>query len=117
MGYTMRNGEYADVLPFTPAASAARSASGESAVFEFGDRAAARLQLDVTAASGTGPTLDVEVLVSRDGVNWYSAGTFTQQVGVAKEDKLFLLDRFVKLAWTIAGTTPSFTFSVAGEVV
>jgi hypothetical protein len=27
------------------------------------------------------------------------------------------LDRFVRVSWTITGTTPSFTFAVSGELV
>lgn len=114
-GYTKADGRYANVHPITPAASAARTANGNGSSIELGDRAVARLKLDVTAASGTSPTLDVTVQTSRDGATWYTAGTFTQRTGVASEEKVFAIDRFVRASWTVGGTSPSFTFSVAGE--
>lgn len=114
-GYTMGDGRYADVEPITPAASAARTTTGNGSGIELGDRRVARLKLDVTAASGTSPTLDVTIQTSRDGSTWYTSGTFAQKTGVSNESKVFAVDRFVRASWTIGGTTPSFTFSIIGE--
>lgn len=114
-GYTMADGRYAEVEPVTLAASAARTATGNGSGAELGDRRVARLKLDVTAASGTSPTLDVTIQTSRDGTTWYTAGTFAQRTGIANESKVFAIDRHVRASWTIGGTTPSFTFSIIGE--
>lgn len=115
MGYHMQSGRYANVEDLILAPSAARTATGNGAAVELGDRTAVRLTLDVTAASGTGPTLDVTVQTSRDGVTWYEAGTFTQATGAGTQRKVFAVDRFVRGSWTVGGTTPSFTFSMLGE--
>lgn len=114
-GYTKADGRYADVQPITPAASAARTVTGNDSAIELGDRGVARLKLDVTAASGTSPTLNVTIQTSRDGVTWYTAGTFPQATAVSNESKVFAVDRFVRASWAIAGTSPSFTFSIVGE--
>lgn len=119
MGYNINSGKYAgqfaDTRDLVLQPSAAQTATFNGAAFELGDRRVARLKLDVTAASGTTPTLDITVQISRDGVTWYTSGTFAQKTGVSNELKAFLLDRFVRIAATLGGTTPNFTFSVAGE--
>lgn len=117
MGYRMVNGRWANTEDTTLAASAARTATGTGTAVELGDRTVGRLLLNVTAASGTGPTLDVTIECSADGVTWYTSGTFAQKTAAGTERKLFMLDRFVRARWTIAGTTPSFAFSIAGEAV
>ena len=43
------------------------------------------MQLNVTAASGTSPTLDVVVQDTVDGTNWNTIATFTQATGVTRE--------------------------------
>lgn len=74
------------------------------------------LDLAVTAASGTGPTLDVVIETSKDGVTWRSLGAFAQKTAVSAERKSFSgCDRLVRANAVIAGTTPSFTYSVVGE--
>lgn len=98
-------------------ASAARTATGNSGVLSFrgGDKTGLRAQLDVTAASGTSPTLDVTVQDTLDGTNWNTIMTFTQATATTRELKTLTTpfsDR-LRVLWTIAGTTPSFTFSVA----
>jgi hypothetical protein len=47
-------------------------------------------------------------------VKWSDLGTaFAQKTGVAREVKVFTqYHRYVKVVYTIAGTSPSFTFSV-----
>jgi hypothetical protein len=101
-----------------PAASAARVASGTGDTYEMGELSTLRLKLDVTVVAGTGgPTLDVIVETSPDGVNeWQTVATFAQKSGVSNERNVFPgCDRFVRAKWTITGTNPSFTFSVTGE--
>ena len=72
-----------------------------------------RIQLDVTAASGTTPTLDVVVEDTLDGVNFNTIATFTQATGVTREVKNVTtpFGRRLRVKWTLGGTSPNFTFS------
>lgn len=104
-------------------ASAARTATGTgSAQCGFGRYEKFTFQLDVTAASGTTPTLDVTIQHSIDGgTNWFTLVAFTQKTTTGEELKT---EAEVEAAtaeaygdcfraiWTIGGTTPSFTFTV-----
>lgn len=100
------------------AASAARTTTGQATGIQNIAYTTFRLLLDVTAASGTTPTLDVTLQTSSDNATWATVGTFAQKTAVSSERKAFSgLDRFVRVIWTIAGTTPSFTFSVNGEAI
>lgn len=97
-------------------ASAARTATGNSGVVatsgsnEFGNDLV--LYLDVTAASGTSPTLDIEVFGVVNAVK-YSLGSFAQKTAAGQE-RLVITNapKDVQLDWTIGGGTPSFTFNV-----
>lgn len=118
MGQTT-SGRALRAVDVTLLSSAARTATGASTANELGDVATLRLLVDVTAVSGTTPTLDITVETSYDGsTNWRSLGTFTQKTTVTTERKSFGgCDRYVRVSYTIGGTTPSFTFSIAGEGV
>jgi hypothetical protein len=116
MGYWMANGRYANTEDVTLAASAARTATVSLTGVELGDKGTARLLLDVTAASGTTPTLDVAIQTSKDNSTWRAVAAFAQKTTTGTELKSFTgLDRFVRAVFTIGGTTPSFTASVTGE--
>lgn len=118
MGYNKQNGGWADTEELTPAASSARIASDSGAGIEMGDRGTVRLLLDVTAASGTLPTLGVAIQTSHDGSTWRELGAFTGLTTTGSQRiSLGGLDRYVRAVWTIGGTNPSFTFSVSGEAV
>lgn len=73
--------------------------------------------LHVTAASGTTPTLDAKVQ-SDDASGFPSATdriTFTQATGITSQWAELagpITDDWWRVAWTIGGTTPSFTFWV-----
>lgn len=112
-------------MPFSPqtvVASAARTTSGQSAaaspggVVAPGRASRLALAVDVTAASGTTPTLDMSVEWSPDGATWFAsepADSFTQITAAKKVVKQFLAKApLYRVVWVIAGTTPSFTFSV-----
>lgn len=99
-------------------ASAARTVTGTSAAINPG-RLGSRVNLlaDVTAASGTTPTLDLTVEWSHDaGTTWAAsdpADAFTQITAATVKAKQFNVKApTYRVRWTIAGTTPSFTFSV-----
>lgn len=95
--------------------SAARTTSGNSGIITgYGPATALRVQLNVTAASGTSPTLNVVVEDSLDGTTFNTIGTFAQKTAVSRE-VINITTPFsdrLRVTWTIAGTTPSFTFVV-----
>lgn len=99
----------------TLVAPAARTATGNSGVLTgYAPASSLRVQLNVTAASGTTPTLNVLVEDSLDGANWNTIGTFAQKTAASRE-VLNVTTPFanqIRVSWTIAGTTPSFTFAV-----
>lgn len=100
----------------TVVASAARTVTGNSgALPNYGAASALRAQLNVTAGSGTSPTLNVLIEDSvDDGVTWNTVGTFAQRVGVGREvvNVTVPFGDVLRVSWTIGGTTPSFTFAV-----
>lgn len=80
-------------------------------------RSAGALTLEVTAASGTDPTLDVFVETSPSGSSWQAVGAFTQRTGVGwQELRVAGLRRYVRASYSIGGTDPSFTFSLSGDL-
>lgn len=99
----------------TPVASAARTATGNSGVLSgFNPVASIRAQLNVTAASGTTPTLDVTIEDTLDGTTFQTVGTFAQKTGTGREviDIAAPFANRLRIVWTIGGTSPSFTFQV-----
>lgn len=68
--------------------------------------------LNVTAASGTIPTLDVTIVTTVDGVE-YVLGTFAQ-LAVTGTERIAINNapQDLKAKFAIGGGTPSFTFSV-----
>lgn len=73
-----------------------------------------RVQLDVTAASGTSPSLTVLLEDSLDGTNWNTIGTFAAKTAAGREviNVTTPFAETVRASWTVTGTTPSFTFSI-----
>lgn len=100
-------------------ASAARTASGnQSAGGDQGSADTLRVQLNVTASSGTLPTLDVVVEDTLDGMTWNVIGTFAQK-GAPGREVINITSPFsatVRVRWTIGGSTPSFTFAIDAYV-
>lgn len=97
--------------------SNARTASENGSAVEFSARSIA-FYLSCTAASGTTPTLDVTI-EEWDPVSgtWWTVVTFTQLTTTGTERKTLTdvaAERFRAVA-TIAGTSPSFTFSVGAN--
>lgn len=99
----------------TPVPSAAQTASGNSGTLTgYGPATSLRAQLNVTAASGTTPTLNVIIEDSLDGTNWNTVGTFAQKTAAAREviNITTPFSDLLRVTWTVGGTTPSFTFAV-----
>jgi hypothetical protein len=72
--------------------------------------------LHVVAASGTTPTLDVKVQHSADNSTWADLITFTQVTAANSYERVAAtgtVNRYLRVSYTIAGTTPDFTFHVA----
>jgi hypothetical protein len=104
-------------------ASAARTATGTSAAIcglaQF-DKFA--MQLVVSAASGTSPTLDPTWQHSIDGgTTWHTVVAFTQKTTTGNELKVEsevlagtaeVYGDCMRVSYAIGGTTPSFTFKM-----
>ena len=107
---------YEDVNAFVT--SAARTTTGNSGAIGLGKSLNVGIMVEVTAQSGTTPTLDFSVEWSMDGTNFGAAqpvDTFTQFAATTgRAIKLFAVKApFLRVVWTIAGTTPSFTFLIS----
>lgn len=116
-GYYRQDGTYQakEAVAFFDAVTKTASADGDT--FDVGSKSGSCLTLSVTAASGTTPTLDITVSTSEDNSTWRTLGTFTQATGTTSERKSFgKPDRYMRAVATLGGTTPSFTFSVSGDI-
>lgn len=104
-----------DVTETVVPGAARSAATGNSGTLtEYGAANTIRAQLDVTAASGTTPTLNVLIEDTLDGTNWNTVGTFAQKTAAGRE-VINITTPFsdtLRVSWSIGGTTPSFTFSV-----
>jgi hypothetical protein len=99
--------------------TAARTATGQTSGIDLqaydGDVV---FLLDSAAGSGTSPTLDVTIEDSADNSSFaaISGAAFTQVTGTASAQKLVInkdsARRYVRVKYTIGGSSPSFTFSV-----
>lgn len=126
-----------EITEFTAAPVGTRTATEISAAITNTRARGMRLYLDVTAVAGTLPTLDVKlqtkdplsgrwvdmanaafpqinavgtwVLVIYPGINQTTVGAVVRVSNV--------MSRTFRLVSTVAGTTPSFTFSVAGALL
>lgn len=117
--------------PITLKASGAETASTNGGAVATGpDSGSLYVEVNVTAASGTTPTLTVAIQGSMDGTNWFTLGTIgangynTGAVGVTAPSNFtgvagpvrayYDMPQYVRYSSTIGGTTPSFTYTVTG---
>jgi phage gp36-like protein len=108
----------AHATAITLAASAARTATGSGSAVDLASATTADLRLLVSAVAGTSPTLDVSVQTSDDGATWQTLGSATRMVATGSQPlRLSGALRYVRAAWTIGGTSPSFTFSLSGSAL
>lgn len=104
--------------PVTLAPPAARAGSGSGPALAVGSAATLRVDLAVTAVSGATPSLTVTLEHSPDGTSWTTHSTFNAATAAGVQRKVASgLDRYIRCSWTTSGTTPNFTFSIAGELV
>ena len=120
--------------------SSARIVNGStSGLTDYGNYRTALIQVNVTVASGTTPTLDVYIDTSTDDTNWINIAHFTQFITTGRRyiqlsnntiNSVSDIDATTDLAagsvltgpwgstirvrWVITGTTPSFTFGITG---
>lgn len=102
-GFVRADGVYADVenLVLLPSQTLAAGQT-TGAAFDVGDCRVLRCKAQVSAKSGTSPTVDFVLQTSEDGVIWTSAATFRQLSDVT----------FALAQATETGTTPpNFTFT------
>lgn len=97
--------------------SAARTTSGNSVSLPLLTGAKTlNVLADVTAASGSTPSLALSIEWSHDGTTWFTpetADSFTAITAATKKVKAFTVKApFYRVVWAITGTTPSFTFAV-----
>lgn len=96
--------------------SAARTSSGNTGpLVGWGSARLLRAQLNVTAASGVTPTLNVVIEDTIDGVNWNTVGTFAQRGSTGGREVINIVEPFtdtLRVRWTVTGTLPSYTFAV-----
>jgi hypothetical protein len=110
---------YNDPIAFVT--SAARTTTGNSGAIACEKGLQLNLMVEVTAGSGTTPTLDFTIEWSMDGANFGAAQTaesFTQITAatVRRLQQFPVRAPFFRLVWTIGGTTPSFTFQASRYV-
>lgn len=97
-------------------ASAARTTTASSPaiqVVDLGDTLT--VFVDVTAQSGTTPTLNISVEWSHDGATFFTSDppdAFTQiAAATPKVCKNFTIKAiWYRITWTLAGTSPNYTF-------
>jgi len=99
--------------------TAARTATGQTSGIDLKDYDGdVVFLLDSAAGTGTSPTLDVTIEDSADDSSFAAVtdAAFTQVTGTASAQKLVVnkdsARRYVRVKYTVGGTTPSFTFSV-----
>lgn len=94
--------------------AAARTATTTSGVF-VADTSKLVCHLNVTAVSGTSPSMTVKLQDSSDGTNWVDipSAAFTAATATGTQ-RLVVSDvgTMVRAVATITGTTPSFTFDL-----
>lgn len=96
--------------------SAARTTNGNSnAVAIPANVDTVAFLINCTVSSGTTPNMAIAVQWSNDGITWAGADTadaFTALTTTGVVVKAFTVKASqARLAWTITGTTPSFTFT------
>jgi hypothetical protein len=107
----------------SPQSSGAVTATGVvGAAVEVSGHSAARLDLVISAATGTTPSMTITIQTSFDnGATdaYRTVAAFPAQTAAGTVRQVFAgLDRWVRAnVTTESGTTPSFTFTLSGELV
>ena len=104
-------------VPFiiSDVASAAITTTATTSAFTPTFGCSYEVNIPVTAVTGTGPTLDVNVQESDDsGTNWFTVYSFPRitATGIYRSPKLPLIGNRVRYVQTVGGTSPSFTRAI-----
>lgn len=95
------------------ASSAARTSNGTGSALQVEEFIEGRVFLDVTAVSGTTPSLTVRIEDSWDGSTWWNHTNFSAvSAATQKAVSLTTFGKYIRCKWNMTGTSPSFTFSV-----
>lgn len=101
---------------------AAATASGTAGLGPIGALTGVAVGIDVSAVSGTSPTMTLFLeYLGADGT-WYelwkptqvtAATTISASVGPGAKTPAVIPNAALRLRWTLGGTTPAFTFSAS----
>jgi len=96
------------------------TASGNSGDIDLSAFSAVELEIKVTAVSGTTPTLDVYVEGKFEATGDYKV--LASQTGITSTGIWFLtidplVFRIVRVRWVVGGESPSFTFTIATQLM
>ncbi|HUX54266.1 MAG TPA: hypothetical protein VMV56_07625 [Williamwhitmania sp.] len=106
-------GKYAEII--TLLSSSTKTASSETDHKDLGSFNEGVACINLTALSGTEPTLDLTLQFSPDLENWFDDPdtVFYQMYGTGKQVVRFSnFGKYVRLKYVLGGTDPSFTFSI-----
>jgi len=100
--------------------SGTATASGNTADIDVSRYSSIELILKVTAVSGTSPVLSVYIEGKFTATNDYKPLVYQENIG-STGIWFFTISqlafRYVRVRWVVGGTSPSFTFTVAGEAM
>lgn len=115
---SISGGTSVPVINRTDVALAARTTSGNSGTLSSEGFFSISAVVNITAVSGTNPTLDIDLESSDDGTNWQTIYTQTRATtaSVVFNPGVQNPSLYYRFRWTISGTTPSFTFSVVSTL-
>lgn len=100
----------------TDVASSAKTVTGNSGSINPANGTADSYQVNVSVVSGTTPTLDLEIDESWDSGTTFIPVYFFERITAVTQivvPMIRVTGNRIRYVWTIGGTTPSFTFSVA----
>lgn len=88
--------------------------TGNSGPISTGGLGCLSLSIAVTTASGTNPTIQLDIQSSNDGINFTQVHSTKQMTGVDFHTLygVRISSQYYRYTWTIGGTDPSFTFTV-----
>jgi hypothetical protein len=119
MSYQRADGRFVYAEKFS--VSAVVTATGNSPAVDVGQAGVLRgLSVTAAAVGGTTPSLTIQPQTSPDNSTWTNFGSQYSAItanGTAAHPAITPLERYFRLAYTVTGTTPTFTLTVTGDLV